>query len=113
MSAMWVIYLADVSQGLSVFFGISAAIGIVGGIGAAAFCSDFDIKTKIPMALIIAGVLSAPISILLPSKQTIYMMAAAKVGQDIVTAPETKEVGGKLLKLLNQKLDEQLSEKKK
>jgi hypothetical protein len=54
------------------------------------------------------GIFSVFVGVLIPSKQTIYMMAAAKVGQDIVASPETKEIGGKVLQLINQKLDEQL-----
>lgn len=49
---------------------------------------------------------------LIPSSKTVYMMVAAKVGQDIATSPKAKELGGKLYQLINQKLDEQLSKKK-
>lgn len=109
MSAMWILYFAEVSGGLKVFFAIAAAIiGIVGFIAAvAAFetgdrdVADRALKVGAPLVsfLIVA-------SVLIPSKQTVYMMAAAKVSQDIIESPDAKLIGDKLLKIINKELDE-------
>jgi hypothetical protein len=110
MTAMWIIYLADVSGSLQIFLGLIG--GIVGFVlfMFSALCEwKFDEMKKFKAGTMLAGALIATlISVLMPDKQTIYMMAAAKVGQDIVQAPETKEIGDKVLKLINQKLDDQL-----
>lgn len=116
MSAMWIIYLADVVGGLTALFGVFGMLILV--LQCFAFpifndiCDSYKegqakafglIKIATPSALFMLL-----LAVFIPSKQTIYMMAAAKVGQDIVEAPATKEISDKVLKLINQKLDEQL-----
>lgn len=44
--------------------------------------------------------------LLLPDKDAIYLMAGAKYSTEIAQSAEAKEVGSKILKVLNQKLDE-------
>jgi hypothetical protein len=114
MSAMWIIYLADVVGGLStliIFCGIFLLMAIFPLFMFMVEIMDKDAERttkKIMLLFAAVGIFSVFVGVLIPSKQTIYMMAAAKVGQDIVASPETKEIGGKVLQLINQKLDEQL-----
>lgn len=117
MSAIWIIYLADVVGGLQVMCGFLAGgcafFFLINWIAQGPFYPE-DWKKVISAAKIIGPIVTllAFIALLIPSKQTIYMMAAAKVGEEIVQAPETKEIGSKVLKLINEKLDEQLEKKK-
>jgi hypothetical protein len=50
------------------------------------------------------GVL-AFLAILIPSEKTAYTMVGAYAAQKIATDPRTQEVGGKVLTIINQKLD--------
>lgn len=63
-------------------------------------------KTKPFKWVLSCGIACSFISAVLPSEKTTYWMAGAYVGQTVVQS----EVGDKVGKLLNQKLDEYLTE---
>jgi hypothetical protein len=50
--------------------------------------------------------ISVLLLIFIPKKDTVYLMAAASVGQQIIESPEVKEVNSKILNIINKKLDE-------
>lgn len=77
---------------------------------------EYEVHKRAKRSLKISLLLLIPafsLCVIIPSGQTVYLMAGAKISQDIITAPETKEIGNKLLKVINTKLDEQLKEEKK
>jgi len=50
------------------------------------------------------------ISLFTPTEKTIYIMAAASIAQDIANSPKTAATLDKVYKIVDKKLDEQLSE---
>ena len=123
-------YVAGVIDNVAGFFGISAigltgfylAVGIAGAINADC---QWESKTKqeakaanraffkrykwMPMV----GALMFLISALIPSKDTMYTMAAAYGVQTVAENPNVQRVAGKSLQVLEGKLDEFLKEEKK
>jgi hypothetical protein len=115
MTAAWLIYLASVVgefkflSGMATFLGIAASFVLFVGssselAGDEVCAARFRRATKLLKISIATAVLAS----VLPASSTIYLMAGAKVSQDILAAPETKEIGGKILRILNEKLDEQI-----
>jgi hypothetical protein len=116
MDAMWVIYLGDIVSDINFVCAI-VLITIVAAFVISFFAGLFN-ATLEPIKMvykfsIVPLILFSFVGIVIPQSKTVYMMAAAKVGQDVATSPEAKEIGGKLMKLLNEKLDEQLKTEKK
>ena len=114
MSAAMIIYLAEVAQNLTVILVITLVIAGLGvAIGGIKFTCDYDKDEKVATlkfvryAALVIILASIPL-VFTPSKSSIYLMAGAKVTEDIVKSPEAKELGGKILKVINQKLDEQV-----
>lgn len=60
--------------------------------------------------LVPAAALSLFIACVLPSEKTSYTMTAAYAAQKVALDPRTQEVGGKVLAILNKKLDIYLAE---
>lgn len=132
MDLFWVIYFADISFGFKAVFAISAALT---GFG---FFLTFmeslerlnqsfsgtkedqnERKTRVKSqfkkacALMSIPVFLGFLAIVIPSEKAIYMMAGVESAQRIAEKPETKEIGEKILKILNQKLDDALEDKSK
>lgn len=55
-------------------------------------------------------VVMAIVLAILPSKKTAWVMVGAYATQKVAEDPRTQEVGGKVLKIINQKLDEYIEE---
>jgi hypothetical protein len=108
MTAEQFIYWANVYHGLSLTCAILGGACMLLFIGAA-----MNSEPQLSFLGFIGAAMFFVVASFLPSEKTSYLMAAGKVSQDIITAPETKEVGVKILKILNQKLDEQVKEEKK
>jgi len=49
-------------------------------------------------------------TVLIPSEKTMYVMVGAYAAQKIAQAPETKVISDKVLKVIEQKLDQQINE---
>ncbi len=122
MSAALIIYLADIAQGVGIFLFFIMIVSLLATVIALAFWketygeTDKEDHEKSKWFLrrsFAVFLLASMLGIMIPSKSTIYLIAGAKISQDIITAPETKEIGNKLLKVINSKLDEQLKEKTK
>lgn len=120
MNLAWSLYLIDVLDKLSNVFAISfgcSLIGILFGIGMFfEYTEDRDESGIARMKKIIktSGIvllITAPLVVLTPSKQTLYAMLTADAGEKIVQSQEFKEIGGKALEALNRKLDELGGEK--
>jgi hypothetical protein len=61
-------------------------------------------KTRIPKMLLLASAITLPLALCIPPKQTIYLMAGGYLGQQVIQS-DTAE---KVMKIINQHLDEQL-----
>lgn len=109
MSIVWLIYLGDIVKSITIFtFFLAAATGIF---TAAIACAMIEGQIKTRLALSISSALFlffSSVAIFTPSKESIYMMAAAAYGQELAAKPEVQDVGNKVLKILNNKLDEML-----
>lgn len=113
MSLVWVIYFAGVSDGLSKFSTFVGAIlfifSIVGVMMSIASILDgwkqSKVIQKLTLVAIAMSITSSIIGLAIPDKTTIYMMAGTRVAEDIVKSPEVKEINGKILTIINQKLD--------
>lgn len=58
------------------------------------------------MKMLIAASIILPISILIPSQKTFYMIAASEIGESVVTSPEAKETFNELRNIILSKLKE-------
>jgi hypothetical protein len=114
MSIELFFYLADVASNIAVFLVIFA---IIFGFSMAVFFlkagDSFDsdsVKFKtLGTRLGIAAIALCSISVLIPSKSTMYLMAGASVAKEVAAS----ETGKRVQELVNKKLDEMLQEKKK
>lgn len=94
----WFLYLADILSNLADVFAIGAAFLICGGLLYALFTSMINDEKgdrrsyKGAIASVIAGVVLIGLTIPIPSKQTLYTIAAVEVGNVVVNSAEGKEV---------------------
>lgn len=113
MSLMWVIYFAGVSDGIRSLLTFAAVTLFVTNICATVFAfsavHDELKKAKSIVAVTIVSwvvcLLASICSVSIPDKTTIYLMAGTRVAEDIVKSPEVKDINGKILTIINQKLD--------
>lgn len=113
MSLMWVIYFAGVAESVSKLFGFIAVISFVVLVfilcAAYPAAEEFKLKMKSVVTVIMCWTVwtisIAFTAVAIPDKTTIYLMAGTKVAEDIVKSPEVKEINGKILTIINQKLD--------
>lgn len=55
---------------------------------------------------VVSSIMIGTVMSFIPRKQTMYLMIGVGAAQDIVNNPKVQEVGGKVLSIINQKLDE-------
>ncbi len=126
-SLSWLIYAGDLLEKAATFIAVIGIGSIVGAGVMMAWCfmsADFrkidlryplgedtkviseDIAGKYRLAKVagIAGVcialLAGSISVVIPSKSTVYMIAASEMGEKVVTTPEAKEMLGDLREVI-------------
>ena len=113
MSIEWFIYLASIVDALTVIMFLSA---IVWAATAWMYASEFytsdlrnlpPTKERIARAIRVSKLAAciALIAILIPSGRTIYMIAGAHLGKEVMQNETTKKV----TEILNLKLDEELA----
>ena len=109
-SALWMLYLADVTDGVRLCLILSgvACAGYGGFRGFFALTEDELVPASVKPALIIA-VSCALVAALIPSKTTLYAIAAVNVGQTALHTP----TGDKAMRALNSWLDRQIDGEKK
>ena len=110
MSIEWFIYLASISCGVKVLFGVLGIGGtLVGGltwcVGVTAESTVPDVVTRYSGRLVIICLFLGITSALIPTERTLYMMAGAHYGMEALQS----ETAQKVAKLLNGKLDEELA----
>lgn len=106
-SLSWFLYFADCFSKTSYAL---VVIGIIGSILGMMVCVYFSIEEDehsfwkwmgVPLFCLF-------LSCLIPSKETMYAIAASEIGEEVIKSP----VGQKSLKALEQWIDKQLEEKK-
>jgi len=115
-SLSWLMYTADVVAGI----GGALALIVILGIGAVALrviwsmvtYSNYEDdqsltagKSTVVKALTVV-LIALLIDVLVPSKETVYLIAASEVGEQVVTSEEGKRVLGKIETWLDNKLGE-------
>jgi len=113
MSVVSMLYLADFVEHLAEVLAILLTCsGLYFIISVTNTSVENKPKTKSAKITLSVSLLSLTILALLPTRKTVYMMAAASYTQEIASNPKVTELGDKVYKLLNQKLDEALEHKK-
>lgn len=107
MLAMFYVYLAGIVSNISL---ILAVVGIVSGILAAVALMGYSDGVEsclnwFKKALVIC-IISAFMWALIPNQKTMYYMAGAYIGSEIVQS----ETAGKVVKLINSQLDDYIEE---
>jgi uncharacterized protein YhhL (DUF1145 family) len=101
MSLMWIFYLANiadsVSTGLGIILAVLVIILLVGGVGwVICTCEDKKDKLVIFLSLIkkslIFGIITLIIMSLIPSSNTIYLMAGTQQIEKLSTTEEGQKV---------------------
>lgn len=114
MTLAFVVYLISISEKISHFLtGVTAfsmfgafVVAFIGGL----IIEKLPIKSVI--SLIVLAALSALLNSLIPTEKQGYAIAAAYATQTIAESPQAQEIGGKLLTVINQKLDNAIEEGK-
>lgn len=127
-SLSWLIYLAEVSGGVAATFGVVAFFSGGVAVGSLIFwlvtdetpkiCSWEDKESKIAghrarratlkaaiRPAVICFIVCSLVSSFLPSRDTIYAIAASEMGEEVVKS----ETAGKAMKALNAWLDRQIA----
>ncbi len=121
---IFILWIADVVHGLSAVLFVGGILGgivrIVLGFSEAEAEAirrrsksdglDERIARKGFLQAFVFGGLCVLTAVLLPSKQTIYMMAGASMVQDLAATPEVTETARKVNTILQGKLDEMIKE---
>lgn len=114
MNIVLLLYLADISNGISGFLQAVSILSLTAGAIGIAGILEGDIKSKFYTLLLMStAILSGSLAVLLPSKEAIYLMASVKYSQELVAKPEIKQLGDKVLIILNEKLDSLIEKKTK
>lgn len=117
MSLITIIYLADIVCGVKT---ITAICSVVLSVMIIIYLCEIHLENRVEVRNSLKKVVYKYITILIsmatifvfsPSKEAIYMMAGAKSVQTVYDSPEAKEIGTKIMSIVNKKLDEQLKEK--
>lgn len=118
MSLVLLVWLADVSNGLS---GIMIFLGMVLGMGSVPFAAFLltEMRAKIWPAVIMGmfGLFMTLGGVLLPSKQGVYQIMAAygavETVQYLQQSDDAKRIAGKSIQAIEKMLDDALKEDKK
>ena len=114
----WFLYLSDVLVNLQfVLVILSLVIGLGGGFVSIILSADYDRHflwfINIPLLLICIFA-----AVAIPSKQTMYAIAASQVGEQIIQLEEVQDIGGEVggltkdvIQLLREQISSQLTEK--
>ena len=110
----WIIYLAGVSGGLSVVAILVAMFAFVAGLflayaAADAWAEDEQEKRfRGFLTAVTAFFVSLALTVLLPSRETVFAIAAVEFGSDYVASPDGQRVTGKAAQALEAWLDSQI-----
>lgn len=112
MSIITMLYLADfVENTLNTMLILAACSGLYFTVSVIHSSSQEKTKTLDAKIALTISLASLTVLSFLPSKKTVYMMAAASYTKELAENPKVTELGDKIYRLLNEKLDEALGEK--
>ena len=106
-SLSWLLYLADLSGKLGAITGISLFIFLILNVILGIRCIEGGIEaidptiTKAYKALAGFCVAFSVLAILVPSKTTIYLIAASEAGEEVLKTEQARQVGEYLDQLLD------------
>lgn len=113
MTLAFIVYLISVLESikaffitLSLFFALVAFVAVTPAMG----YPSKPIKRKLLIYSLLVGFLSFGFGLVIPSEKSGYAIAAAYTTQIIAESPQAQEIGGKLLKVINGKLDETIKD---
>ena len=120
MELSLLVYLISVLNNLTPALGFLTVVGllITGFFGIGFFIARTDgakestlalVKKVFTIALSVACV-SGFLNIILPSEKTAYVMLGAYATQKVAEDPRTQELGNKVLKIVNSKMDSYIEE---
>lgn len=122
-SLSWLLYFAGVSGSISTFFGFVAAIsGLLGVIMLFVSWADktggyseisesaSTFSRKYWLRFLITCMFFGTMCNLLPSKETVYAIAASEMGERVLTDPRVQQTTNKAFQALDRWLDEQIKE---
>jgi len=114
----WVIYLSDIVVNVqAVFISIFIAVGVYltfRTISAGINNDIYDLGIPYPN-WIKAGLFLVPLALitaLIPSKETILLMAGSQFGEQVVKSPEAKELLGDIQEVIHNQLEQLKGDKK-
>lgn len=113
MELAFVVYMISIVESVSTFIGFVCAFFLVVG-GILSFVKGLETvpySWKLPITLVCFGFIFGGIKAILPTERQGYIIAGAYVTQKIAENDNVQEIGGKLLQLINQKLDAALADK--
>jgi predicted membrane protein len=116
MSLELLIYLADISDKFHHAGLVLALMIFIMGFVTTAILDVILTDKKliiVPIVTIFLVLSTIILTILTPSKETIYTIAAVKLGKEVSKNEKVLETTDKLYKILNSKLDEMLKENSK
>lgn len=120
MELAFIVYLISILEGikgwlmfLTFVFGIAFLSLAIIQLGMYADGQSEKVWKKSLAGLFVTFLLLSGINALLPDEKQAYTIAAAYAGQKIAENEKVQEIGGKVVTLLNQKLDNAIKEEKK
>lgn len=112
MSIVWLIYFAGIVYNIGALLVVSAIVCLlVYGFWWIPYL-DYVSRTRPYPKLLYTGIACCIFAVLLPSERIIYTMAGAYAVEQIATSDGAQEIGSKVIMLINQKLDSELSKGK-
>ena len=107
---VWIVSMLPTLIGVSIT--ITIVVGVFALLQILLNYLEYDEPPKLAKYWLIITI-AGTIAVITPTTKTAYMMVEAYATKKVAESPEAKEVGTKLLMLINQKLDEELSKSKK
>ncbi len=112
-SLSWLLYLADIIPGIGVFLKATAFVSIIlliVGMGVCAgMAADGDLPPgswKYPAKFLWVPITMLFVAAFAPSTQTIYMIAASEMGEEVVQSPEVADTMRRVKALIDKKLSD-------
>ncbi|MBC8718412.1 hypothetical protein [Ochrobactrum sp. Marseille-Q0166] len=112
----WLLYLADVAGSAKPMFGfIAFMVGLMGGAGVVVLwvISAIEDIEKLPATIVtviwvLITIPSLALAILIPSKDTIYLITASQAGEVVVKSDEAKEIMSGLRDIIKEQIKKNL-----
>lgn len=114
MSLALFIYFCGIVGSLTMFFFWSGLIAVICATIVKIYTFEANqVFEPIWFKTFICGIISLFLCAFIPSEKTMYMMAGGYTVQKVVESPEVQKINDKVFKVINDKLDDYLTEDKK